>query len=192
MVCAQEALVQLELDRVEFMPFREPPHRTIAGDPGPDVRRELCELAVADDERFEVSRLELERPGPSYTADTLAELARRSPERETFLILGGDQAAALPRWYEPERVLALATVAAAERIDWPRERIAAAVEGLEGGERIRYFDMPRIDVSSSLVRDRVTRGLSIRYLVPEKVASYIEIHGLYGASTPLAQAPGAD
>jgi nicotinate-nucleotide adenylyltransferase len=188
MVCAQEALVQLELDRVVFMPFREPPHRPLPADPGAEARHGMCELAVAGEDRFEVSRLELERPGPSYTADTLAELNRRSPDREAVLILGGDQAAALPGWHEPERVLALATVAVAERTDWPRERIAEAVASLAGAERIRYFDMPRIDVSSSLVRDRVARGAPIRYLVPDKVASYIETHSLYGASTPV----GAD
>jgi nicotinate-nucleotide adenylyltransferase len=185
MVCAQEALVQLDLDHVEFMPFREPPHRALPADPGADVRVEMCELAVADDDRLEVSRIELERPGPSYTADTLATLRERSPERDPILILGGDQAAALPGWHEPERVLALATVAAAERTEWPRERIAEAVAGLPGAEQIRYFDMPRIDVSSSLVRDRAARGEPIRYLVPDKVAEYIDTHSLYGASTAV-------
>jgi nicotinate-nucleotide adenylyltransferase len=192
LVCAQEALVQLELDRVEFVPFREPPHRALPADPGAEARLEMCELAVADDDRLEVSRIELVRPGPSYTADTLAELRARSPEEEVVLILGGDQAAALPSWHEPERVLSLAIVAAAERTDWPRERIAAAVAGLAGAERIRYFDMPRIDVSSSMVRDRAARGEPIRYLVPDKVAEYIDTHSLYGASTAVVPGPGAD
>ena len=192
MVCAQEALVQLSLDHVELVPFREPPHRELPADPGAEVRLEMCELAAAGDDRLAVSRIELDRPGPSYTADTLAELRRRAPDDELVLILGGDQAAALPGWHEPERVLALATVAAAERTDWPRERIAEAVSGLAGAERIHYFDMPRIDLSSSVVRDRAARGAPIRYLVPDKVASYIGTHSLYGASTPLARAPGAD
>jgi nicotinate-nucleotide adenylyltransferase len=188
MVCAQEAFVQLELDHVEFMPFREPPHRALPADPGAEVRLEMCELAVADDDRLEVSRIELERPGPSYTAETLAELRRRSPDDELVLILGGDQAAALPRWRDPDQVLALATVAAAERTEWPRERIAEAVSGLAEAEGIVYFDMPRIDLSSSMVRDRSARGEPIRYLVPDKVASYIKTHSLYGASAAV----GAD
>lgn len=191
-MCAQEALAQLELDHVELIPFREPPHRALPDDVGADVRFEMCELAVADDGRFEVSRIELDRPGPSYTADTLAEIRERHPERTSVLILGGDQAAALPGWHEPERVLALATVAAAERTEWPRERIAEEVAGLAGAERILYFDMPRMDVSSSMVRDRAARGEPIRYLVSDKVADYIGTNNLYGATAALARAPGAD
>jgi nicotinate-nucleotide adenylyltransferase len=187
-VCAQEALAQLELDRVEFMPFREPPHRALPADPGAEARLEMCELAVVDDGRFEVSRIELEREGPSYTADTLAEIRERFPDWEPVLILGGDQAAALPGWRDPERVLALATVAAAERTEWPRERIAEAVAGLPGAEGIVYFDMPRIDLSSSMVRDRAARGEPIRYLVTDKVADYIGTNNLYGASAAV----GAD
>jgi nicotinate-nucleotide adenylyltransferase len=181
-------MYQLGLDTVRLMPFREPPHRALPADPGPEVRYEMCALVAEDDPALEVSRVELERSGPSYTADTLADLRRRNPDDELVLILGGDQAAALPAWHEPERVLSLATVAAAERIDWPRERIQAALGGLEGGDRVRIFEMPRIDVSSSLVRERAAQGQPIRYLVPDKVASYIEANDLYGASTPV----GAD
>jgi nicotinate-nucleotide adenylyltransferase len=187
-VCAQEALVQLELDEVLFVPFGQPPHRELPDDPGPEARVELCELAVAEDDRITVSRIEVDRPGPSYTVDTLAELRKRSPDDELFLILGGDQAASLPEWREPERVLELATVATVPRTGWSRERIAVKVASVRGSDRVRFFDMPRIDVSSSLVRHRAARGEPIRYLVPDRVAAYIDSHSLYGASTAV----GAD
>ena len=186
-MCAQEALGQLELDEVVFVPFGQPPHRELPEDPGPETRLALCELALADDDRISVSRFEVDRPGPSYTADTLAELRERAPDHELVLILGGDQAAALPDWHEPERVLELATVAIVPRSDSSRERIAERVAPLRGAERLRFFEMPRIDVSSSLVRQRAARGEPIRYLVPDKVASYIETNSFY-ASTAV----GAD
>jgi nicotinate-nucleotide adenylyltransferase len=181
LVCAQEALVQLELERVVFMPVGQAPHRELEHDPGPEVRLELVELAVADDPRFGVSRLEVDRSGPSYTADTLRELREQSPGDEPFLILGGDQAAALSSWREPESVLSLAQVAVVERINWSRNAIGIKLGRLPGAERIRYLDMPLMQVSSSAIRRRVAGGLPIRYLVPDKVASHIEANGLYGA-----------
>jgi nicotinate-nucleotide adenylyltransferase len=181
MVCAQEALVQLELERVLFVPVGVAPHRELEYDPGADVRFEMVELAVADDERFAASRIELDREGPSYTSDTLAQLASESPKDELFLILGGDQAAALPTWHETEKVLEGATVAVFERVSWGRNAIQITIGRLPGAERVRYLDMPLIQVSSSSVRRRVREGLPIRYLVPDKVASYIETKELYTA-----------
>jgi nicotinate-nucleotide adenylyltransferase len=179
LVCAQEAIVQLELERVMFVPVGVAPHREIESDPGADVRFEMAELAVADDERFATSRIELEREGPSYTADTLEQLGEQSPDDEHFLILGGDQAAALGSWHEPEKVLARATVAVFERVNWTRNAIGIKIGRLPGAERVRYLDMPLIQVSSSAVRRRVREGAPIRYLVPDKVASYIETKELY-------------
>jgi nicotinate-nucleotide adenylyltransferase len=182
LVCAQEALVQLELEKVVFMPVGEAPHRVIEHDPGAEARLEMVELAVAGDDRFEVSRAELDRPGPSYTADTLRDLHSQSPDDEIFLILGGDQAAALPRWHEPETVLSLATVAVVERSNWSRNAIGITIGRMPGAERIRYLDMPVMQVSSSSIRRRVADGRPIRYLVPDKLASYIGTKGLYGAA----------
>jgi nicotinate-nucleotide adenylyltransferase len=181
LVCAQEALVQLELDRVVFIPVGEAPHREIESDPGPEARLEMVELAVADDERFTTSRVELEREGPSYTSDTLAQLLGESPGDELFLILGGDQAAALASWREPEKVLERATVAVFERMSWGRNAIGIKIGRLEGARSVRYLEMPLIQVSSSAIRRRVREGTPIRYLVPEKVADYISSHDLYGA-----------
>ena len=187
LVGAQEALVQLELDKVVFMPVGQAPHRELQGDPGAEARLEMVELAIADDERFEASRAELDREGLSYTADTLRDLGEQSPDDELFLILGGDQAAALGAWHEPERVLSLATVAVVERPMWSRNAIGIKIGRLAGADRIRYLDMPIIQISSSQIRRRVADGRPVRYLVPERVALYIEQNGLYGASTPVAE-----
>ena len=182
LVCGQEALVQLELEKVVFMPAGQPPHRELEGDPGAEARLEMVELATGDDARFAISRTELDRPGPSYTADTLRELREKATDDELFLILGGDQAAALPRWHEPQTVLSLATVAVVERTNWSRNAIGITIGRLPGAERIRYLDMPMMQISSSSIRRRVAEGKPIRYLVPDRVASYIGANGLYGAA----------
>ena len=188
LVCAQEALLQLELDRVVLIPVGEAPHRELEADPGPEARLEMAELAIADDARFAVSRVEIDRDGPSYTTDTLHALHEADPGDELFLILGGDQAAALPEWHEPERVLELAQVAVVERSNWSRNAVGIRIGRLKGTERIRYLDMPIIQVSSSSIRRRLAAGLPIRYLVPDRVAGHIEANDLYGAASALAVA----
>jgi nicotinate-nucleotide adenylyltransferase len=180
LVLAQEAHAQLELDVVMFVPFARPPHRELELDPGADTRLALTEQAVAGDSRFAVSRVELDRPGLSYTVETLREL--RS-EGELVLVLGGDQAVTLPNWHEPEEVLSLATVAVAEREEWRRSEVLDAIGAL-GGD-VTFFDMPRVDVSSSLVRRRLREGKPIRYLVPDRVAEHIASSSLYGASAAV-------
>ena len=180
--------MQLSLDRVDFMPTGHPPHRELEQDPGADARLELCEAAIDDDERFTVSRLELDREGPSYTVDTLRSLHEESPGDELFLLLGGDQAAALPSWHEPEEVLRLATVVAVERAGFSRNGIGITIGRLEGAEGLVYLDMPAIQVSSTFIRRRVGAGKPIRYLVPDGVAGLIAERGLYEASTPAPAA----
>ena len=179
LVCAQEALLQLELDRVVFVPVGEAPHRALENDPGGEIRLELVEQAIEGDERFEASRLELDRDGPSYTADTLRELRAADPDDEHFLILGGDQAAALAEWHEPEEVLALATVVVVERVTWSRNAIGIKIGRLKGAERVRYLDMPLIQISSSAIRRRLAAGLPIRYLVPNAAVEHIVDGDLY-------------
>jgi nicotinate-nucleotide adenylyltransferase len=184
LVCAQEAHAQLELDRVLLMPVAAPPHKRLDDDPGPEVRLELCRLAAAGDPRLEVSDVEVARGGPSYTVDTLAELHERQPEDQLTWIAGGDVAASLPSWREPERVLALARFAVAEREGAARAEIERVVEALAGRDAVTFFEMPRIDVSSSLIRRRVAAGEPIRYLVPDAVAEAIAARGLYRSPVP--------
>jgi nicotinate-nucleotide adenylyltransferase len=179
-VCAQEAHAQLGLDRVTWVPTNVPPHKVLEGDPGPRVRLALCERAVAGDERFDVSAVELDRGGPSYTVDTLRTLSDLAPEDDLIFIAGGDMARSLPAWREPEEILSLATFAVAERAGAGRRDIADHLATLTGGEAdVQFFAMPRLDVSSSDVRRRVAEGRPIRYLVPDAVAEEIEARGLY-------------
>jgi nicotinate-nucleotide adenylyltransferase len=185
LVLAQEAHAQLDLDVVTFMPFGRPPHRELELDPGCDVRFEMCACAIEGDERFTASRIELNRDGLSYTVETLQALREQHGDGvDLVLILGGDQAVALPAWHEPAEILSLATVAVAEREEWRRSEVLDAVGGL-GGE-VTFFDMPRVDVSSSLVRRRVREGKPIRYLVPDRVAGYIASNSLYRASAGVS------
>jgi nicotinate-nucleotide adenylyltransferase len=169
-----------------LVPFGEPSHRTLERDPGAEVRFEMCEYAVGADARLGVSRIEIDRPGPSYTVDTLRELRARSPEDELVLLIGGDQAAALRSWREPEEVLSLAVLGVAERDDWRRDEIVDRLGELCAPERVRFFDMPRIEVSSTMVRRRAAEGQPIRYLVPDKVANLIGARSLYGSSAAVA------
>jgi nicotinate-nucleotide adenylyltransferase len=188
LVMAQEALDQLELDGVVLMPVATPPHKEAAEDPGGSVRLELCRLAVAGDERLDACALEIDRGGASYTVDTLRELHEREPEQELTFIVGGDMAHSLPAWREPEAVLSLARLAVAERAGVRREDIAARLDPLHAGDRVVFFDMPRIDISSSAIRRRVAAGRPVRYLVPDAVAAAIAEHDLYrqAAGRPAA------
>ena len=179
LLMAQEAQTQLGLDKVVFMPVAAPPHKQLEEDPGPEERYEMCRLAVAKDDRFEVSRLELDRGGPSYTVDTLREIHATSPGDDLTFIVGGDMAASLPSWREPEAILELATLAVAEREGIRRQDIAERLTPLRGGDRLRFFDLPRIDVSSSAIRRRVRDSRPIRYWVPDDVARLIGARGYY-------------
>jgi nicotinate-nucleotide adenylyltransferase len=184
LILAQDAHAQLGLDRVVFVPYAEPSHRQLEDDPGAEVRLTMCELAVGVDARFGVSRVEIDRGGPSFTVDTLRELARRAPSDELVLLVGGDQAAALGSWRSPEEILSLARLAVAERDEWRREEIVERLGGLCSPDRVHFFDMPRVEISSSLVRRRARSGQPIRYLVPDKVANFVGAQSLYGSSAP--------
>ena len=180
LVCAQEALVQLELDRVVLMPVHAPPHKVVDVDPGTHHRVAMCEAAVAGDPRLGVSLVEVERGGPSYTVDTLRALHARAPDDELTWIMGGDMAYALPAWREPEAIVSLASLGVAERDGLRRQDILDQLAGLRGAaERMRFFDMPRIDLSSSLLRRRMAAGRPVRYLVPDAVRAHIEREALY-------------
>lgn len=179
LVCAQEAYLQLELDAVTLMPARIPPHKPVEDEPGVEHRHELCRLAVEVDERMVVSDLEVNRQGTSYTVDTLKQLRNRDPDSELFLIVGGDVAAGLPGWREPEQVLDLATLAVAKRGGTSSTQVHEALAQLSGAERAKFFHMPQIEVSSTDIRRRVRAAEPIRYLVPDAVAGYIDRERLY-------------
>jgi nicotinate-nucleotide adenylyltransferase len=180
LVCASEAAAQLSLDRVLLTPVAAPPHKEAEQDPGPQARLELCRLAIAGDERLGVCDLEVVRGGPSYTVDTLTELHARTPEDHLTFIVGGDIALGLPSWHEPEAVLDLARLAVAERSGAGREEIAGRLaQHFADAAAPVFFDMPRLDISSSQIRRRVAQGDPIRYLVPDSVAEQIARGRLY-------------
>jgi nicotinate-nucleotide adenylyltransferase len=178
LVCATHALAELGLDRVLLVPVHEPPHKAADSDPGVDHRVELCRLAVAGNEQLDVSLVDAEVPGPSYTVDTLSRLHDRCPGDQLTFIVGGDMAFSLPNWREPEAILELAELGVAEREGVRRADIVERLAGL-GTENVRFFDMPRLDISSSQIRRMVAARRPIRYLVPDAVADYIDREGLY-------------
>ncbi len=183
MVCAQEALTGLGIDRVLLLPVHTPPHKQLEDEPGVEHRLELCRLAAAGAEGIEVSAIEADRPGPSFTIDTLRSLHERDPGDDLTFIVGADQALGLPVWREPAAMLELAELGVAGREGVSEADVLETLEALPGAAaRVRFFSMPRIDISSSMIRARVAEGLPLRWLVPDAVAEYIAEHGLYGAA----------
>lgn len=186
---AEEAREALGLERVLFVPAGDPWQKTDrAVTPGVH-RLAMVELAVAGNPAFAASRLEVDRPGPSYTVDTLAALAAdaraagRTPD--LWFILSAEALDGLPTWREPERVLALAGLIVVPRPGGP----AGAAERFAGpypGARAVFLDGPNLAISGSQVRARVAAGRSIRYLVPAAVAAYLARHALYRGPTAAA------
>lgn len=177
LICAQEALEQLGLDRVDLVPVAAPPHKpTAPGDPGPEVRLALCEAAVAGDDRLGVCAAEVRRGGPSFTVDTLREL---DGSDELTFIVGGDMARSLPSWREPLEVLRLARLGIAERGEHHHDLIEQSLAPLDAADRLAFFTMPRIDISSTDIRARAAARRSVRHLVPGPVADVIAARGLY-------------
>lgn len=176
--CARE---ELGLERVIFVPAGRP-WRKAAREVSPaEHRLAMLRLAVAGNDAFDVSTIEVEREGPSYTVETLEELRRRDPDASLFFIVGEDALADLPNWRQPQRILELATVAVAARTgEGPSLRQAEAMmPGLVA--RAVWLRMPVIEISATGIRERVRLGLSIRYRVPAAVEAYIREHGLYVA-----------
>lgn len=176
---AQEALWQLGLAEVILVPTGQAPHKRIADDPGREARMEMTRLAAADDERFSVSGLEVEREGPSYTYETLEALAEQRGDRELVFVMGADAAVGLESWREPERVVELASLAVARRAGVSDADVAEAMRSLGCEGRATMLEMPQFGVSSSAVRERAKQGRPLRYLVPDAVASFIEERGVY-------------
>ncbi|MFW6330999.1 MAG: nicotinate-nucleotide adenylyltransferase, partial [Gemmatimonadota bacterium] len=171
LIAAQELHAQLALDRLLLVPAAVPPHKRDRAVTPPALRLEMLRAAVAADDRFEVSELELGRDGPSYTVDTLRELRRANPDAELYLAVGADQLAELETWREPDEIAALATIAAFARsgqdvpsgLPWP----------------VLMVEVPAIELSSTAIRRRVAEDRRIRYLVPSPVEEVIRRHSLY-------------
>ncbi len=177
---AEWARDELALDRVLFVPAGLPPHKR--GERRSDAKHRLAmtRAAVRGHAAFAVSDVELRRAGPSYTVDTLLELARRDPRAERFLVVGGDMFEIFAKWRSPELILSLATLVVALRPGSPRPRRS---RWDSVGRGVRWLDNPALDVSSRAIRARAAAGRSLRYLVPDAVARYVARHALYGRAS---------
>jgi nicotinate-nucleotide adenylyltransferase len=177
---ARHALRELGLGRVLLMPARLSPGKPAEEEPNPahpEHRLEMCRLAAAGVEGLEACALEIEREGPSYTVDTLRALHDEHPDTALTFILGADVASTLPTWHEAAALPELARFAVAVRVGG-----RPIIEPDHVGFPIIRLHMPMIDASSSLVRERVRRGLPVDELVGRPVAAYIAKHGLYCAA----------
>lgn len=170
LLVAQAAAEVLGLDEIRFVPAREQPfkageHAASAGD-----RATMVERAIAGAPGMHLERIEQDRAGPSYTVDTLRALHAREPGTGFVLLVGSDAASGLPRWHEAPEVSRLARVVAFRRAG---DTVTALPPGIE------VISVPAVEVSSTAIRERVRRGQSIRYWVPDAVAEFIAARGLY-------------
>ena len=183
LVVAEEARVKLHSDEVLFVPAGQPWLKLDRNITPAVQRMEMVRLAIADNPHFRLCTLEVERPGPSYTVDTLTKLQEQlGSEANLFFLLGRDTLAELPLWKEPKKVAQLCRLVVAPRLgSKDLKRLQAEIPGLL--DKIIQLDMPIIGISSSDIRQRLARGLSIRYLVPVEVEEYIAKHGIYPTPT---------
>ena len=180
LVAAEEVRACLDLDRVLFVPAGQPPHKRRAVTPAAD-RVAMLAAAIADNPAFAISRVEVDRPGPSYSVDTLARLrAELGPEDELYFVVGMDMLADLPHWHQPERLADLARLVAVTRPGFPPFDLAR-LEGIvpNAGAAIRIVPVPELRISATDLRRRVATGRPIRYQVPAAVEAYIRERGLY-------------
>lgn len=183
LLLAEWAREQAGLDEVWLMPACQSPHKATGAHASNDARAQMLELACEDNPALRVSRIELERGGVSYTAETLAGVAAERPGDDLFLLMGADSLFDLPTWRKPREICRLATPLVARRYDQPELDFMvlagiASPETVALAESVRLF-MPVVDLSSTEIRRRVKAGESIRYQTPTVVIDYIDQHRLY-------------
>lgn len=180
---AQDAVEQLELDRLIFMPAAVPPHKQDKVLADGNHRLEMLRLATESNPGFEVSEMELQRGGVSYTFDTMTQIQNEHPDAELFFIIGLDSLPELHLWRNVNELLELCTVVPFARGGEDPTLVTEKIQlSNEWKKRLleRMIRIHEIEVSSSEIRMRVAEGLSIRYLVPPEVEMYIAEHHLYG------------
>lgn len=191
LVTAEGARVEFALDKVFFVPSGRPPHKPADEVTPAEHRYLMTVLATLGNPYFEVSRLDIDRPGPSYTVETIEEARRLwGPSAQLFFITGADAILEILTWKDPERLLSSCHFIAATRPGYDLGRLEGAIGDLwrRFSHRIHVVQVPAMSISSSDIRERVRRGYPIRYLVPEAVADYIYKYRLYQAR---AQGAGA-
>jgi len=184
---AEEVRRRLGLDEVIFVPAGQPWLRMNTPLSAATHRVWMVRLAIAGRPYCGLSAVEVERAGPSYTVDTINELREQlSRGDELYFILGWENLAELPRWHEPSQLVKACSLVAVPRPGYPLpdlKPLEALVPGL--AESVILLDAPQVDISASEIRRRVSRGLSIRHLVPEPVVDYIQEHGLYASDNQV-------
>ena len=172
---AETAREAFRLDLVAFLPAAVPPHREAPVTPAED-RLAMARLATAAHPRFEAWDAELRRPGPSYTVETVSTLVSERPSDSFVLVVGADTWPEMVTWREPERLLRLVEVAVVDRPGCAPGELRLPFPGARG---VRRAEGPSLPISATAIRERVARGLSVRFLVPDAVADYIEARRLY-------------
>jgi nicotinate-nucleotide adenylyltransferase len=177
---AEKAREALELDEVLLVPAGQPMYKVNRAITPAMHRVAMLQLAVKGKPGLAVSAMELDRPGPSYTVDSIAQLRKYEPGSEIYFILGSDSLAQLPDWREPARLVAMCRLVALARTGYPRpdmKKLEGKVPGIN--KKVIFLDWQDIDVSATDIREKVSQGKSVDGLVPRPVAEYIKKHKLY-------------
>jgi nicotinate-nucleotide adenylyltransferase len=179
LVAAETAREAFGLDRVIFVPAGDPPHKQGSAVASAEHRYLMTFIATASNFRFDTSRIELDRPGPSYTSDTLRQFREIDPAARWYFITGADAVMEMPGWHAVAEIFNQAEVIAASRPGYTlrRHELGVALGGL--ADQVHHLEVPALAISSSDIRSRLRQGLSVRYLVPEGVEHYIEKNQLY-------------
>ncbi len=179
LVLADQAREQLGLEVVLFCPAGQQPLKADQSTTPIHHRLAMTQLALAGRAGFDVSHVDIDRPGPHYTADTLSLLREQYANHELYFLMGADSLRDLFKWRDPHRIVALARLAVAPRpgVELNLPKLEESLPGLQ--EHIMWIDAPWLDIAASDIRRRVQHGLSIRYLVPPDVEAYIAQHKLY-------------
>ena len=177
---AEEARTQLDLKLVIFLPAGQPPHKLRRIITPTHHRLTMLQLALKSNPHFVISRVDVDRLGPCYTADTLVLLQRKwGPETEFYFTIGADSLLEMCTWYRPERIIELAHLAVAARSGHPFQlnRLEESMPGIS--QCVKEIRVPLLDISSTDLRRRLREGQSIKYYLPEDIEAYVVEHKLY-------------
>jgi nicotinate-nucleotide adenylyltransferase len=177
LLLAEQALEEGKLDQVWFIPAAVPPHKPHHTITAAHHRVEMIRLAIQDQPRFVLSRIELERQGPSYTFHTVTQLLEKHDNCQFFLLIGADMVKDLRNWYKMKEMLQLVQVIGLERPGVDAQGIAAEI----AAQVIWIAQGIKTNISATMIRDRITQGKSVRYLIPTLVHQYLKEHRLYGS-----------
>ena len=181
LIVAEEVRARLDLAEILFVPAGQPWLKANTPIAAAAHRIQMVRLAIADKPYCKLSTMEIERAGPSYTVDTIAELqGQLGAGDEIFFILGWENLAELPKWHEQSRLIKMCYLVAVPRPGYPAPDLKSLESDIPGlSQRVTLLDTPEIDISASTIRNRIAQGLSIAHLVPEPVERYIKEHWLY-------------